>query len=94
MEWLFTILIFGGVIAVTAVLFALWLVVALLKFAGRAVGGLLRAVLPAPVEATEGIRCAHRDCLAVNADPARFCRRCGRQLRRPQHVSVRRAAVW
>jgi ribosomal protein L40E len=101
MEWAISILVFMGVIAVTALVFAVWLVVTLLKLTFRAVGAI---VAPAPQRHTDpqhvahsppmhGRVCANERCHATNPAGARFCRRCGRDLS-VQRVSARRAAMW
>lgn len=39
-------------------------------------------------------RCCRDSCRALNPVEARYCRRCGQPLEDPQHVAVRRAAMF
>jgi hypothetical protein len=95
MEGLLTILVFLGVIAITAVVFGLWLIVAVVKLLARGVGAVVSPPkLPPMPSATRGLICAHLQCKAVNPGTARFCRRCGRELPEVHRVSVRRAAMF
>jgi hypothetical protein len=90
-----TILIFIGVIAVTAVVFGFWLIVTIIRgvFRGAAyLAGVDRQ--PALPQSGRSVTCPHENCHAANPSIARFCRRCGRELPRTQHVAVRRAAMW
>lgn len=94
-----TILIFMGVIVVTALIFGIWVVVTMIRLFFRAIFGLGRAILPSePRQVTmpaigRGPTCPHTQCRAVNPPLARFCRRCGQSLPQPQTVIARRAAV-
>ena len=95
-EVVVTILIFIGVIAVTVVLFAGWLVVSLMRGLTRLLMGTSRpsARGQALFAATspDRIRCARARCHAENPQRGRFCRRCGYSLEAgatPQHAHVR-----
>jgi hypothetical protein len=100
MEGLLTILVFIGVIAVTALVFCVWVVVTIIRLVARGIGAVVGPVghghkprLPPMPAATRGIACANAQCKAVNPGTARFCRRCGRELPEVHRVSVRRAAM-
>lgn len=90
-----TILVFIGVITLTAIVFGIWVVVTILRglFRGAAyiAGVPPKQELPQPGRT---VTCPHENCHAANPSIARFCRRCGRELPQAQHVSVRRAAMW
>ena len=101
-EWIVTILIFVAVIAITAVLFGGWLILAIINLIGRLLFAPLRKggapestlVLPAG-ETTTTIRCPNDRCRAENPVIASFCRRCGSPARAAvQHVQARRVAMW
>ncbi len=95
MEWAFTILIFMGVMAVTAVIFGAWIMVTIVRVVFRGLAAIFAPpALPPMPSATRGTMCPNESCRAVNPAAARFCRRCGRQLPQAQRVSVRRAAMW
>ena len=98
-----TILIFIAVIAITAVLFGGWLIVAVISLLGRM---LMKPFRPAPSStltrpseatsaATTTIRCPNERCRAENPAGASFCRRCGTPVRSAvQPVQARRVAMW
>jgi hypothetical protein len=101
-EWIATILIFVAVIAITAVLFGGWLILAILNLLGRLLFAPLRKggapestlVLP-PGETMTTIRCPNDRCRAENPAIASYCRRCGSPARAAvQHVQPRRVAMW
>ena len=101
-EWIVTILIFVAVIAITAVLFGGWLILAVINLIGRLLFAPLRngaaaesaLVLPA-AGATTTIRCPNERCRAENPVTASFCRRCGSPARTAvQTVQARRVAMW
>src|SRR5262245_34319639 len=99
MEGIFTILVFVGVIAVTALIFGVWIVSMLVRTVARGVGAIFSpdrgSRLPPMPSATRGVICANSNCRATNPEMARFCRRCGSELPQAQHVSVhRRVAIW
>jgi ribosomal protein L40E len=77
------IFIFAAVVAVSAVVFGIWLVVTILKVLLRGVaalfGGGSRAArrFHAPT-----YLCNRSSCQAINPTSARFCRRCGTELLR------------
>lgn len=90
-----SILIFIGVMAVTLLVFGIWLAVTIIRGVARGfthlIGGNQPATLP---QMGRGIACSNPSCRAPNPGTARFCRRCGRELPQAQRVSVRRAAMW
>ena len=88
-----TILIFVGIMGVTALLFGGWVVVSIVRFAARKLSG-QPAMLP-PQMTGMGPTCANDRCRTTNPPGARFCRRCGQNLGQPQRVAAaRRAAMW
>ena len=89
------VLIFIGVIALTAVIFGSWVIFTLVRLVLRGLGGLFAPpALPPMPGATRGVVCDNEYCRAVNPGTARFCKRCGRKLPESQRVTVRRAAMW
>jgi|SRR5687767_1930516 hypothetical protein len=97
-----TILIFIAVIAITAVLFGGWLIVAVISLLGRMLMKPFRpnanSTLTLAPDATSGattIRCPNERCRADNPAGASFCRRCGTPVRSAvQPVQARRVAMW
>jgi len=74
-------LIFLGVMAVGAAVFAVWVVAMIVRVIGRAFVGLFRwDAMPRMSMGGPTRRCPRRGCQAVNPSSARFCRRCGREL--------------
>lgn len=102
METLFTILVMIAVIVVAAVLFVGWAAMMMLQLVGhglrtvgRALGGGMRVGNRLfSCGKRDQIRCANPKCGAINPAAARFCRRCGRPMRKTIHVVARRAAVF
>lgn len=92
MEFFLTIIVFFGVIALTALLFGGWVIVSIIRFIVRAVAGASSEQEATPV--VSSVRCAGKGCHAENPAQARFCRRCGQVLPQAQRVAVRRAAMW
>ena len=96
-EVVVTILIFIGVIAVTVVLFAGWLVVSLMRGLTHLLMGssqpASRSQTLFAATAPDRIRCARARCHAENPHAGRFCRRCGYSLEAagalPHHAHVR-----
>ena len=97
-----TILVFLGVIAISAVLFVFWIVWGVLRlvstilwrvFSGVFMGGRAapRAIGAKPATV---IACPNPRCRGECPPHARFCRRCGSEMPRVQHVLARRAAMW
>lgn len=90
------LLLLAAIIAVTAVVFFIWLLVAILRGLVRL---LLGPGLKQPVARIPGAdppntrRCERDACRAINPGDARFCRRCGNRFIEPEHVAVRRAAM-
>jgi uncharacterized paraquat-inducible protein A len=95
MDGLLTLLIFIGVIALTALIFGVWIVTTLVR---TALNGVRAIFLPTPAASrsqpvgagTRGIVCTNAGCRATNPETARFCRRCGAELPQAQQVNVRR----
>ena len=88
-----TILVFLGVIAISAVLFVFWIlrlacVLVWRLFAGRRDAAQVIEVQPRDVNA-----CPNPRCRAENPSAARFCRRCGSGMPQAQHMIARRAAA-
>ena len=82
-DLVFTILIFVGVISVTALLFGGWLIMMLV--------GLARRVLNPPRPAvfdSAGPVCPNPGCRAPSPTDAKFCRRCGSRLSKDPVVAV------
>ena len=92
---MFIVMIVAFVI-VAALLFVSWLVVIVLRGITRLLLG--PGLKPSPKrvvqrDPSDTRRCIQNDCRAINVVEARFCRRCGRRMDDPQHVSVRRAVA-
>jgi len=85
-----TILLFLGVMAITAVLFGGWILVGIFRFFVQLIAGRPPQIAQQRVD---GRICANEQCRAINAEDAKFCRRCGREMPTPQRVQVRRAAM-
>jgi len=97
MEGIFVIFLFVGVIAITALLFGVWLIVSIIRLIGKGIAALFVAPPPPKWRAisqhpASGIRCAAERCLATNPPAARFCRRCGAALPIQRVTASRRAA--
>jgi hypothetical protein len=73
---IFTILIFIGVISVTALLFGGWLILVVVQFIRRT---FYRPPAPQAVP-SQGLVCPNPGCRAVGPNQARFCRRCGSRM--------------
>lgn len=88
----FSILIlFMGVIAITAIIFGIWVVVSVVRLIFRTFFGLFRwEATPRPALGAT-IYCPRRGCHASNPVSARFCRRCGRELLKGE---IGHAAMW
>jgi hypothetical protein len=93
MEGLFTIFIFMIVIAITALIFGVWIVATIVRLIFRGVFGLFNPTFPQMSSAHRVICCNDR-CRASNPSTAQFCRRCGQKFPQAQQVTVRRAAMW
>lgn len=102
MEIAVAILIIIGVVIVAALVFAGWLIVAVLRGFGRLFGMTNNSGRHVSGSSPHRVRCAHPKCRAENLDTARFCRRCGKVIRLPQpHTAAapapavaRRVAMW
>ena len=93
MEGVFFILIFVGVIAITALLFGVWIIVAIARVIFRIIGSMFAPprMPPMPVVRAAGtIRCTNDRCNGQNPASARFCRRCGTALDAAQRVRATR----
>lgn len=97
------LLVIIGVIAVAALVFGGWLIIATVRLVGRVLGmgsrqsvqGRRHAPRLAATPAARRTRCAHPKCRADNPEDARFCRRCGNVIRLPRAQPVaRRVAMW
>ena len=95
------ILIVLGVIIVASLVFAGWVIVAVVRLIGRAIGMGEQPRNPsqpprlAPSHSPRRVRCAHPKCRADNPESAHFCRRCGKVIHLPQAPAVaRRVAMW
>jgi hypothetical protein len=95
MEGPLTILVFLGVIFVTALIFGVWVVVSIVRAVVRGMFAVFRgAKMPVIASGVRGRVCGNDRCRAANPGFARFCRRCGRELPGSTRVDVRRAAIW
>lgn len=93
-EYVLMLLLFLGVIAVTALIFVAWMVFTLVRMVLRGIVSLFtpssHPSLPMP---RQGIVCTNRKCQTLNVNSASFCRRCGGELPQAQRVDVRRVAM-
>ena len=95
MESIVAIFLFFGIIAITAVIFTLWIAETLLKLTFRGISAVFHAPpVPMVTSNLQGVTCPLEKCHAINPTGARFCRRCGSALPQAAQVTVRRAAVW
>jgi hypothetical protein len=78
------ILVFIAIMVITALVFGGWLIVSILRLLGKGIGALLGMNGPhpplLPPSPPHTVRCGFEKCRAINADRARFCRRCGKVL--------------
>ena len=99
-EVVVTILIFIAVIAIAAVLFGGWLIVATCRMVMRMLSAPFRrapdhtAMIEGPTLPSGATRCSNDRCRVENPAVASFCRRCGSPLRAVERVPVRRVAMW
>lgn len=91
-EAFLTIIIFFGVIALTAFIFCLWIVLRIGGWIGRALGG--GGGVGGQITALPGqtVTCPRPNCRAGNDASATYCRRCGQPMPQAQRVGVRRVA--
>ena len=103
MEIAVAILIILCAIIVAALVFAGWLIVAVVRLIGRAMGmgnETTRQTAPRPAASpppNRRVKCAHPRCRADNPESAHFCRRCGKVINLPQAPApavARRVAMW
>jgi len=103
-EFILFVLIFVGIMIVSALVFGGWFLVMLLRGLGTFLG--LRQVQPranGPRRPSGAVQigpvpnqriCPYELCKSPNDATARFCRRCGREMGAPLRPQVRRAAAW
>jgi ribosomal protein L40E len=93
-----TIFFFLGAIAISAVLFVVWVIWSVLRILGTVFFHVLfgRRKAPVMIEAKplNVMVCPNPRCRDENPTGARFCRRCGSEMPGAQHVLARRAAMW
>lgn len=100
MEPVLLILVFMGVIAITALLFGGWVVFSLIRLVFRGLAAIVAPAQPRMPQMAQhatpaiGYRCANPKCRHVNPAVAQFCRRCGAGLPTVQRVATRRVAMW
>lgn len=87
--------LFVVAVAVTLVVFVLWLLLSIVRFVARLfLGPGLKKTQPVSSrDPPHTRRCVQGSCKAMNPTEARFCRRCGRRMDEPQRVPVRRVAM-
>lgn len=90
MDPLLGILLFIAVMAIAAVAFGGWVLMALVRAMTRLLGLAPRGHLPD--QAAVPAICPRERCRAENPGEARFCRRCGQPMR-PAAPPARRAAM-
>lgn len=103
MEGVVIILLFVGVIAVTALIFCVWVIAMVLRLVLRGIGTLFMAprvgarksgwTMTEHRTTGDSVICASQRCRAANPAGARFCRRCGQPITTTR-VGVTRAACW
>jgi ribosomal protein L40E len=93
-EFIFTILVFFGVIAVTAVLFLGWIFFSIVRFFIHSMRGLSGQGNARPQHKMIMMRCARERCAATNPVGARFCRRCGHEMAAGHGAGLSRAAMF
>jgi hypothetical protein len=88
-------ILFFLVMAMTAVIFVIWVVAMLIQgLWNLLVGGPARSrPQPQARGVLDTVMCNHGRCHALNPGPARFCRRCGSPLQGHAAVTTRRIAV-
>ena len=96
-EIIFTLFLFIAITGVTAVLFGGWVLVTVVRVIARGFstafaspGRTRNVAMIHPVMRS----CTNPRCKSPNSAEAHFCRRCGQHLPQPDHVAVRRAAMW
>ncbi len=78
---LFT-LVFFAVIAITTLVFGVWMFVMVIRAIGRGIAAIFRPNVPVTTLRKNDERCPREGCRAINPPSARFCRRCGQELLR------------
>ncbi|HLL90511.1 MAG TPA: hypothetical protein VK324_14520, partial [Tepidisphaeraceae bacterium] len=80
LQTLFIFLLFVAVMAVTAILFTVWVIALIVRAIVRAARG-PTATAQRLDRVGPSICCPHASCHATNPAAASFCRRCGRPVR-------------
>ena len=96
-ETITIIFLFTGLIAIGAVVFAIWLFVSIVKWMIGGTMSLVRATGGGRMQpiSSPSLACTRRSCRAVNPASARFCRRCGQEFMRQQMAAGRhRCGAW
>ena len=94
------ILVFLGVMVVTTVVFAVWLVATVIKLVSRGIAALVRPGGGGRSPLRPEYECPRQSCRQTNPSSAKFCRRCGKELLRSELMvqdrnrEMRRAAAW
>ena len=92
-ETITIIFLFTGLVAISAVIFAIWLFVSIVKWMIFGTVNLVRSPAGrAEPASAPTFGCPRRSCRATNPSSARFCRRCGQEFIGAQ--MGRRAASW
>ena len=96
-EFFVTILVFFGVITLTAFVFLIWAIARVGGWVGRAFTGTFAGPRCAPagrITAMPGqpCPCPRPNCRALNDPTATYCRRCGQTMPHAQRVIARRVA--
>src|SRR4051812_6216060 len=83
-QFVIVIFVFIAIMMISALVFGGWLIVSILGLLGKGIGALMGMNRPRPpllpAAPPHMVRCAFEKCRAINADRARFCRRCGKVL--------------
>ena len=95
------ILVFLGVMVVTTVVFAVWLVATIIKLISRGISALICPGVGRTMLSRSEYECPRSGCRQTNPASAKFCRRCGKELLRSELIvqerrdaPLHRAAAW
>lgn len=90
-EFFFSILIFFGVITLTAFIFLIWAIARVGGWLGRVfgIGASAGRIIPSPGRT---IPCPRSNCHALNNADAAYCCRCGQPMPSPQWATARKHA--